>query len=390
MTRRRGKTSLPTVVHFSGGRGEGDQGSDVRSPAEVASALDVSPVPPPPTVDFVVTSAHKGERTDRFLADAMASHPLVPSRAELQRWIEHGRVTSLRGPVKGADRVRPGDILRVCPELPAPTDAVPDPSVVFEVVHADDDVVVVDKPAGLVVHPAAGHMTGTLVNGLLARGYFDRDLFELGGAEDDDLDGDVDLSVSPSREPSADPIARSRPGVVHRIDKDTSGILVVARTAFAREKLRQQFAAHTCDRVYEAIALGALETVTYATLYGRNPRNRMMFSSKVREGKHAVTHVSLRAAFGTLATHVECRLETGRTHQIRVHLADAGHALLADRMYAATPKNVELARIAAELGRQALHARRLGFVHPRTGKTVVFESEPPLDFRRALEALRAL
>ena len=157
-----------------------------------------------------------------------------------------------------------------------------------------------------------------------------------------------------------------------------------------RDRLKVQFAEHTCDRVYEALATGVVGAETYATLYGRNPRNRMMFSSKVRDGKRAVTRVSPMATFGALATHLECRLETGRTHQIRVHLADAGHSLLADRMYGVTPKNGDLARIAAALGRQALHARRLGFVHPRTGKTVVFESEPPADFRIALEALRAL
>jgi 23S rRNA pseudouridine1911/1915/1917 synthase len=254
---------------------------------------------------------------------------------------------------------------------------------VFDVVYVDDDLVVVDKPAGLVVHPAAGHPTGTLVNGLLARGYFDRDLLE--PANEADEEREEDEADGPS-----DPIARSRPGVVHRIDKDTSGILVIARTAFAREKLKVQFAEHTCDRVYEALATGVVGAETYATLYGRNPRNRMMFSSKVRDGKRAVTRVSPMATFGALATHLECRLETGRTHQIRVHLADAGHSLLADRMYGVTPKNGDLARIAAALGRQALHARRLGFVHPRTGKTVVFESEPPADFRLALEALRAL
>ena len=341
-------------------------------------------------VEIAVTDRDKGKRIDRFLVEALLGHPFAPSRAELARWIELGRVTFARarlgsasstGPAKAADKVRLGDVILVRPAAPAPTEALPDPSVVFDVVYVDDDLVVVDKPAGLVVHPAAGHLTGTLVNGLLARGYFDRDLLELPTdeeREDDEAEGPVD------------PVARSRPGIVHRIDKDTSGILVVARTAFAREKLKVQFAEHTCDRVYEALATGVVGTETYATLYGRNPRNRMMFSSKVRDGKRAVTRVAPKATFGALATHLECRLETGRTHQIRVHLADAGHSLLADRMYGVTPKNEDVARIAAALGRQALHARRLGFVHPRTGKSVVFESESPSDFRLALEALRAL
>ena len=335
---------------------------------------------PPRDVEILVTEAHKGKRIDRFLAEAMAGHTLAPSRAELQRWISHGRVASPRGAAKAADKVRPGEVLTVRPEAPPETTAVADASVVFELLYVDDDLVVVDKPAGLVVHPAAGHFTGTLVNGLLARGLFDRALFE----------PEVPFADEEDTDPKTDPIARSRPGVVHRIDKDTSGILVVARTAFAREKLKVQFAAHTCDRVYEALAIGVVGARTFATLYGRNARNRMMFSSKVREGKRAVTHVVPEASFGLLATHLTCRLETGRTHQIRVHLADAGHPLLADRMYGVTPKNDELASICESLGRQALHARRLGFVHPRTGKAVAFESEPPADFRAALDALRAL
>jgi 23S rRNA pseudouridine1911/1915/1917 synthase len=362
------------------------------TPQRPESALPATLESSDAIVEVAVTDDDKGKRIDRFLVDALSTHPLAPSRAELARWIEHGRVTFARartgsaattGPAKAADKVRVGDVILVRPEAPAPTEALPDPTVVFEVVYVDDDLVVVDKPAGLVVHPAAGHLTGTLVNGLLARGYFDRDL--LVPANEPDEEREDDEAEGPS-----DPIARSRPGVVHRIDKDTSGILVVARTAFAREKLKVQFAEHTCDRVYEALATGVVGTETYATLYGRNPRNRMMFSSKVRDGKRAVTRVTPKATFGALATHLECRLETGRTHQIRVHLADAGHSLLADRMYGAVPKNGDLARIATKLGRQALHARRLGFVHPRTGKTVVFESAPPNDFRMALEALRAM
>lgn len=324
----------------------------------------------PPEVCVRVPESARGLRLDRFLALALEGE----SRSELKRWIDDGRVTVLGAPKKAADKVRPGDEVRVRPAPPPPTSALPDPSVPFDVLYEDDDLVVVHKPAGVVVHPAAGHATGTLVNGLLARGYFDR-LTELAAsdAEDDDVEAE-----------------RSRPGIVHRLDKDTSGVMVVARTAFAREALKAQFAAHTIDRTYEAVCLGVLATTTFATLHGRNPRNRLLFSSRVLEGKRAVTHVVAGQVYGRVATRVTCRLETGRTHQIRVHLADAGHPLLGDAAYGGLPREPALVGIAQTLGRQALHARRLGFVHPRTGESLVFESALPDDLAFALEALAAL
>jgi 23S rRNA pseudouridine1911/1915/1917 synthase len=329
-----------------------------------------------PAITVVVAPGAVGQRVDRVLAEALASHALAPSRAELQRWIEAGRVTSGRAPVRAADKARAGQVFEVAPASPRPSVATPDPSVVFAVLYADDDVVVVDKPAGLVVHPAHGHPTGTLVNGLLARGYFDRD--------------DLLTAAEPAREEDEDEPSPqfSRPGIVHRIDKDTSGVLVVARTTKAREHLKAQFAAHACDRAYDALAVGVVAECTYSTLYGRNPKERMLFSSRVREGKHAVTHVTPKERFGARATLVECRLETGRTHQIRVHLSDAGHPLLGDTMYGKVPRDPALARIAGALGRQALHARRLGFRHPRTNEPLVFESPWPDDFVAAVSALR--
>lgn len=359
-----------------------------------------------------VPDGKSGVRVDRLVADALVARGIT--RAEVQRWIDDGRVTHVSGARrKGADKARPGDVFLVRPMEPPATAALPDASVVFTVLYVDDDLVVVDKPAGLVVHPAAGHPTGTLVNGLLARGYFDRELLESpdeGPSDEDEVDAAhaaaaaAILGSEAAQKSRADGLSRMRPGIVHRIDRDTSGVLVVARTAFAREKLKVEFAAHTIDRVYEALVVGDVVARTFTTFYGRHPRDRKLFSSKVREGKRAVTHVSPKARFSVIsragasrdgapqvvATHVECRLETGRTHQIRVHLADAGHSLLGDAMYGSTPKDPQVAAIARALGRQALHARRLGFRHPRTGAPLVFESEPPEDFRKALEALRAL
>jgi len=230
--------------------------------------------------------------------------------------------------------------------------------------YVDDEVVVVNKPAGLVVHPARGHAGGTLVNGLLARGLFRR------GLEGPD-EGDA------------------RPGIVHRLDKGTSGVMVVARTSEAREALKAQFQAHTIERLYEAIVVGEARDATFDTLHGRHPRDRLRFTSlarNLRAGKRAVTHVRVLARL-VGATHVACTLSTGRTHQIRVHLAESGTPVLGDPLYGKPPRDPAVKAVADALGHQALHARVLGFVHPGTGQRVRFEAEPPADFRTALEAL---
>jgi 23S rRNA pseudouridine1911/1915/1917 synthase len=282
------------------------------------------------------------------------------SRAEVQRWIVAGRVTVDGAAGDASARVREGQRVEVRPMVAPATAAKPESDVRFEVLYADDDVVVVNKPPGLVVHPARGHEGGTLVNGLLARGYFRRE--ELGDDE--------------------------RPGIVHRLDKGTSGVLVVARTADAREKLKAQFQAHSIERAYEAIVVGEARGGTHATLHGRHPRDRMRFTSRVRSGKRAVTHVRVLAKLAG-ATHVECTLETGRTHQIRVHLAESGTPVLGDPLYGKSPRDPRVRDVAEALGHQALHARVLGFVHPRTGRPMRFEAPPPPDFAEALASLGA-
>jgi 23S rRNA pseudouridine1911/1915/1917 synthase len=248
------------------------------------------------------------------------------------------------------------------------SDAEPDAGIELEVVFEDESLLVVNKPAGLVVHPARGHRSGTLVNGLLARPDF------AGTSDPDDEDG-----------------AR-RPGIVHRIDKDTSGLLVVAKTDVSRESLKAQLAAHSAERAYLALSLGVPALRTIRTAYGRDRRSRLRFSSRVREGKPAVTHVKLLEKLaGGRAAFVECRLETGRTHQIRVHLSEqAKTPLIADALYGRRPNDPELALVSDELGRQALHAAVLGFTHPVSGERLRFEVKPPADFERALAALRAL
>ncbi len=311
------------------------------------------------TLELLVPASLAGERLDRALVTLLADR----SRAEVSRWISEGAVLVDGRVVRPSATIRGGERLVVTPPPPLPSAAKPDPTVVFRVVHADAAVLVVDKPAGLVVHPSKGHWEGTLVHGLLALG-------ELAAAD-------------PRGEDAA-----LRPGIVHRIDRGTSGLLVVARTAVAREALKAQFAAHTIERVYDALAVGPLpDRLDLDTAYGRHPRDRLKFTGKAGD-KRARTHVIVVERLLGGVARIECRLETGRTHQIRVHLSEAGAPLLGDPLYSRPPTDPR-ARAASEvLARQALHARVLGFDHPSTGKRVRFEAPWPEDFAAAVRALR--
>jgi 23S rRNA pseudouridine1911/1915/1917 synthase len=219
------------------------------------------------------------------------------------------------------------------------------------------------------VHPGRGNWEHTLVAGLLARGGFERSIFD-----------------------ERDPMGHLRPGIVHRIDKNTSGVLVVAKSERAREGLKTQLAAHTVERVYRGITVGVPKAGKIESLHTRHASARRKFTSLTDRGRRAVTHVAVDEVLaGGRAALVSCRLETGRTHQIRVHLSErAGTPLLADKVYGRLPKDPSIAAIANELGRQALHAATLGFTHPLTGEVVRFEAALPADFARALERLRAL
>jgi 23S rRNA pseudouridine1911/1915/1917 synthase len=367
-----------------------------------------------PTILLVVPREAEGSRLDRFLASTLSAMEERPSRTELQRWIEHGSV-KVDGVVKKAsEKLREGARIAIDPEPPPVTEALAQDGIEFDVIYMDDAVLVLNKPAGLVVHPARGHRSGTLVNALLARGIFDPP------------DGEEEVDERPSvsvrrprtlilpaqtadarkprdREPKTgteppEPVPqsgppdldRSRPGIVHRLDKGTSGLMVVARHPRAREHLKAQFQAHSIEREYIAITVGDVDTITFDTLHGRHPRERLKFSSKVKVGKRAVTHVRPLESFGSHATLVACRLETGRTHQIRVHLADNRTPILGDALYGKPPKHAVLREAGEALRHPALHARKLGFVHPMTGKKMRFEVDPPADFQVALTALRAI
>ena len=311
-------------------------------------------------IDLIIDASEAGERLDRVLAARNLGH----SRSTLQRWMNEGRVLMDERPVVVRAKAVAGSVVRIAPAPPPPTEAEPEPmplAILFE----DEHLLVLDKPAGLVVHPAPGHARGTLVNGLLHH---------------------YASTVGPK---AADNLVGQRPGIVHRLDKDTSGVMVVAKSPIAHERLVRTFTAHDLERRYLAIAVGSpADVVTFDTLHGRHPVDRKRFSSKVRRGRRAVTHVRvLERLYG--AALVECRLETGRTHQIRVHLSEHGSPLVGDPLYGHRPRDPRLREVAGALGRQALHAELLAFQHPITEQPLSFSTALPPDFQRALTALRA-
>ena len=288
-----------------------------------------------------------GLRLDQALARLLPSH----SRSRLKGWIESGRVAvdgaaaAPRRKLAGGERidVEPGDEAAIA-DAPQP--------IGLAIVHEDDAVIVVDKPAGLVVHPGAGNRDGTLLNALL------------------------------HRHPGLAAVARA--GIVHRLDKDTSGLMVVARTPEAQTDLVRQLASRTVRREYLALVRGDVaKPATVDAPIGRHPVHRTSMAV-VERGKEARTHVAPVERYGT-ATLVRCTLDTGRTHQIRVHLAAIGHPLVGDPVYGArrAPPGIP------SFARQALHAERLGFVHPATRRAMSFAAPLPADFAALLDAMRA-
>jgi len=312
----------------------------------------------PEVRSFVVPPELAGLRLDVALVR------LAPelSRSQVQRLVERGRILVAGRIAKPSARLRGGEPVVVELEPPEPTAAVPQ-DLPLAVLHEDRDLVVLDKAAGMVVHPARGTPHSTVVNALLHR---------LGeGAE------------------------LPRLGLVHRLDKDTSGCLVVARTEAALQALQAQWKGRTVEKVYLALCHGALaERGRLDTPYGRHPKDRTRHTGRLRTAtRRAITEWAVVERFGAAATLAEVLLHTGRTHQIRVHLSEAGHPLLADALYGGTRREARApaglaARAAAAIGRQALHAARLAFDHPRTGRRVRFEAPLPPDFERALEVLR--
>ena len=296
-----------------------------------------------------------GDRLDRALA---ALWPDL-SRSRLKQLIELGAVTvNGKAAANPAQKVKLG--VHVVLVVPLAIAAKPQgEDIPLNIIFEDRDVIVLDKPAGLVVHPAAGNRDGTLVNALIA--HCGSTLSGIGG--------------------------ELRPGIVHRIDKDTTGLMVVAKTERAHTSLGKQFAAHAVTRVYLALVWGRPRTLsgTIDADLGRSPLNRQKVAVLRVGGKAARTHYKVIESFGSTAALVECRLETGRTHQVRVHMSHIGHPLIGDPVYG-RPRSIP--GLALNINRQSLHAAVLGFHHPGLDKPLRFESVLPPDFSETLELLR--
>lgn len=316
-----------------------------------------------------VSGEQKGMRLDKFLSLLQEQNENLKtlSRSQIQRLIKNGFVTCEETEVYDCDfKVKSSDVFQI--EIPAPEEADPEPeNIPLDIVYEDDDLIVVNKPAGMTVHPAAGVYHGTLVNALL---WHCRDnLSGIGGVK--------------------------RPGIVHRIDKETSGLLVVAKNDLAHQKLSEQFFNHSIQRTYFAAVYDVPNPPSGTIIgnIGRSRFDRKKMALLTTGGKHAVTHYKTIEPFKTFAALVQCNLETGRTHQIRVHLSGIGCALIGDKIYQKNHKSalkipLDIKNFLNNFPRQALHAATLGFIHPRTGENLSFSSDFPTDFKELLAKLR--
>lgn len=293
----------------------------------------------------MVVETEKG-RIDKVIAN----HFPAFSRSQVQNWLTKERITVNDAVVKANYKVKTGDVIVIEPVEPEVLDVQPE-NIPLDIVYEDEDVVVINKPQGMVVHPAPGHPNGTLVNALM---------YHI-----DHLSGINDVI---------------RPGIVHRIDKDTSGLLMIAKNDQAHESLAKQLAEKTSMRRYLALVHGniAHDKGTVDMPIGRNPKDRKK-QAVVENGRHAVTHFKVLERFGQY-TLIECQLETGRTHQIRVHLAEIGHPLVGDPLYGP--------RKTLKGNGQFLHAAQLGFTHPKTGEWLEFSAPLPDIFEQTLTQLR--
>jgi 23S rRNA pseudouridine1911/1915/1917 synthase len=312
-----------------------------------------------------VPEGKKKERLDTFLVNQIEN----ATRSKIQKAIEEGLVTVNGNQTKANYLVKPGDvIIAVQPISPRPEDVEPE-EIPLDIVYEDDYLIVVNKPAGMVAHPAYANYTGTLVNALL---HHTKSLSGLNEA--------------------------GRPGIVHRIDKDTSGLLVVAKDDFTHAKLAEQFAKHSIEREYHAICWGKFpdKKGEIKTNIARSKSDRKKFTISQSEGKLAITYYEVIEEF-EFTSYLKLNLKTGRTHQIRVHLSGIGRSIFGDRTYGGDKIHFgsDLPKIKSRINnlleimpRQALHAKTLGFIHPHTKKFVRFDSELPQDFKLLLEKLR--
>ena len=300
-------------------------------------------------LDFVIAGDHSGERLDKYLSDQVESL----SRSAASRLIEDGKVTVGEKAVKKNYKLADGDRITVLIDDPKPVDITPE-DIPLDIVYEDEHLLVVNKPKGMVVHPAPGNDCGTLVNALM---------YHCG----DHLSG-INGAL--------------RPGIVHRIDKNTSGLLAVAKSDIAHAGLSEQIKAHSFTRRYLAICYGNIkeDERTIDAPIGRHKIDRKKMCVTQLNSKPAVTHIKVLERYNGF-TYIECRLETGRTHQIRVHLASIGHPIAGDDVYGPS-------KVITSLGGQCLHAYQLGFIHPVTGEYMEFTADPPESFLRFREKLR--
>ena len=300
--------------------------------------------------EWITIEDAAGERIDKFLSEELSER----SRSFLQKLIKEQYVKVNDKPVKASYRLVFGDLVSILfPEPEKPDIAAED--IPLDILYEDDDIIVINKPKQMVVHPAPGHYSGTLVNALL---YHCRD--NLSG-----INGTL------------------RPGIVHRIDMDTTGSLVICKNDAAHQSLSAQLKEHSIHRIYEAVVHGNLkeDSGRIDAPIGRHPTERKKMSTMAKSAREAVTHYQVLERFGQF-TYIQCRLETGRTHQIRVHMASIGHPLLGDAVYG--PKKCTFLKLTG----QTLHARTLGFVHPKTGEYVEFHAPLPDYFSHILHVLR--
>ena len=299
--------------------------------------------------EWYFTAQVTGERLDKILAEELSEM----SRSHIQKLIKDGHISVNQKPVKANYKLSAGDEITVSVPEPEIPDILPE-DIPLDIIYEDDDILVVNKPKGMVVHPAPGHYSGTLVNAIM---YHCRDnLSGINGV--------------------------TRPGIVHRIDMDTTGSLLICKNDRAHQSLAEQLKEHSITRKYHAIVHGNLkeDTGTVNAPIGRHPVDRKKMSIHAPNGRHAVTHYRVLERFGNY-TYIECQLETGRTHQIRVHMSSIGHPILGDTVYGP-------AKPAFKLEGQTLHAKVLGIVHPTTGEYMEFDAPLPEYFVNLLKILK--
>lgn len=299
--------------------------------------------------EWYFTAQVTGERLDKFLAEELSEM----SRSHIQKLIKDGDISVNQKPVKANYKLSAGDEITVSVPEPEIPDILPE-DIPLNIIYEDDDILVVNKPKGMVVHPAPGHYSGTLVNAIM---YHCRDnLSGINGV--------------------------TRPGIVHRIDMDTTGSLLICKNDRAHQSLAEQLKEHSITRKYHAIVHGNLkeDTGTVNAPIGRHPVDRKKMSIHAPNGRHAVTHYRVLERFGNY-TYIECQLETGRTHQIRVHMSSIGHPILGDTVYGS-------AKSPFKLEGQTLHAKVLGIVHPTTGEYMEFDAPLPEYFVNLLKNLK--